>query len=348
MDPIDITATGSSENPKGSKHTEKLESVRYQGFDKEVYDYTDGNGEKWFQQVVAERMLGVRTRQFDLYCLCGPVAKSRFLETGSNGETILNELLKNGILEEINSREIRLKENLDQNKNKIRGIAGDSFDQILNLLQLSQNEAVEKRRIPTGHYSYNFIKESDIFRIAKAKGKTIRLPLKDIPTTDANEKTLSRTDLTNIIDEELKQRAPNVIKEYTDRIKTLETTNTTLTSEIVGLVKEKSSLIDKTSLLEREKIEAVNKKQIRDFWVMVLIAVLVIGGGVAGYFIYTTNSDNDRLYSERKQDKSTIINISTDDSIQKSKVKDLEDENDTLKKLIPVTGNVEVNAVKKD
>lgn len=69
---------------------------------------------------------------------------------------------------------------------------------------------------------------------------------------------------------------------------------------------------------------------------------------MAGYFIYTTNSDNDRLYSERKQDKSTIINISTDDSIQKSKVKDLEDENDTLKKLIPVTGNVEVNAVKKD
>jgi len=348
MDTIDVNATGTSQNTDDSKHPEKLESVRYQGFDKEVYDYTDEKGEKWFQQVVAERMLGVRTRQFDLYCLCGPVSKSKFLEVGSNGEVILNELLKDGVLEEINSREIRLKENLDQNKGKVKRIAGDSFDQILNLLQLSQKEAVEKKRIPTGHYSYNFIKESDIFRIAKAKGKTIRLPLKDIPTTDANEKTLSRTDLTNIIDEEIKQRAPGVIKEYTDRIKTLETTNTNLTSELVTLVKEKSSLIDKTSVLEKEKNEVLNKKRKRDLWIIALGVILVIGGGAAGYFVYTTNSDNDRLYADRKQDKLTIVTINTDDLNQRTKVTDLQDELETVKKLIPTTQNAEINAVKKD
>ncbi len=334
MDPIIVDGKGTSEKIHETKNTDKLEPVKYQGFDKEVYEFVDSGGEKWFQQVAAERMLGVRTRQFDLYCLCGPVLKSKFTEISSNGDAILSQLTIDGILEEINSREVRLRENLDQNKAKIQEITGDNFDPIWSILQQSQSEAVEKRRIHTGHYSYNFIKESDIFRIAKAKGKTIRLPLKDIPTTDDKEKIFSKTDLTTIIDQEINQRAPEIFKGYTDRITILETTNTNLNSEVIKLSKE--------------KFEVLDKKRIWKFWAMVLGTILVIGGGVATVFIYTTNKDNDRLYDERNGMAKMITSLNAENSNLNIKTKMQGDEIEILKKQVPVTQNPAINVGKKD
>ncbi len=82
----------------------------------------------------------------------GAVAKLKFSEVGSNGEKILNELLQNGILEEAFSTEVRLKTNLDQNKDKIREIAGSDSAKILDILQQAQSitfEKIFKEKLPS-------------------------------------------------------------------------------------------------------------------------------------------------------------------------------------------------------
>jgi hypothetical protein len=337
MGPIDVEGKSASTNQKEHSNTETLESLNYAGFDKEVYKHTDANGEVWIQQVVAERMLNVRTRQFDLYCLCGSVPKSRFEEIVPNGVTILNDLLKEGILEEINSKEVRLKGDLNKDKSLIQDISKNDFEEIMKILQRSQNEAVEKKRVHTGHYSFNFIKESDIYRIAESKGKVVRVLLQDLATTDPNKKTLSTGDLSKIIDKEVEQKGGMVLQEYRNLINELNTSNTNLNSEVINLSKDKNKLVE-------EKYQILDKKRKWQISTILCSVALVIGGGV----LYSTNKDNDRLYDVKKNLTGTIISLNAENSNLNVKTKMQGDEIEILKKQIPVTQNTEINAVKKD
>jgi hypothetical protein len=67
----------------------------------------------------------------------GSVAKSKFSEIGSNGGTILNQLIKDAILEEISPTEVRLKQNISLKESDIRKIARSDFDKIWAILQQS-------------------------------------------------------------------------------------------------------------------------------------------------------------------------------------------------------------------
>jgi len=69
----------------------------------------------------------------------GNIAKSKFIEicTYGNGSMILDELIKSDILEEVSPTEVRLKVNLDQNKDMIKDIAGDNFDEVWGILHQS-------------------------------------------------------------------------------------------------------------------------------------------------------------------------------------------------------------------
>jgi hypothetical protein len=78
------------------------------------------------------------------------ITKRHFSKIGSNGTSILNKLIKNDILENISSRAVRIKGNLDETKNKIREIAGNDFDKVLAILQgslsgrtIEENEEIE-------------------------------------------------------------------------------------------------------------------------------------------------------------------------------------------------------------
>ncbi|MCX5714621.1 MAG: (d)CMP kinase, partial [Candidatus Omnitrophica bacterium] len=75
----------------------------------------------------------------------GVVAKSKFSEVSSNGEAILSELIKNGILEEVSSAEVRLKPNTDLKEDAIRGIAKGDFDKIWAILQQAHQELGKSR-----------------------------------------------------------------------------------------------------------------------------------------------------------------------------------------------------------
>jgi hypothetical protein len=68
----------------------------------------------------------------------GTIAKSNFNEIGSNGMIILNELLKNDIVEEIADKKVSLKVNLIHKENKVREIAKEDFDKTWELLLHSQ------------------------------------------------------------------------------------------------------------------------------------------------------------------------------------------------------------------
>jgi len=272
MDPIEAEVTKNGNSPQEGPKDAKLESIKYKDIGL-AYEFLDHTGEKWFQQVVGEHMLGVRTKQFDRYC------------------------------EEMEPK-------------------------------------VEKRRVKTRHYSYNFIKELDIFRIAEAKGKAIRIPLKDLPTTDTNQKVFSKTDFDSMAETIIQDKAVAIFKEYNDRMRSLETTNTSLSSEVVNLAKEKTQLIE-------EKFNIINKKRIWKISTILCGAFLVIGGGVAAVVILNLNKDNDQLFNE-SLNKSKIINTKVAElNSLNDKIKNQEIE--YLKSRIPGSPNqVTVNATKKD
>ncbi|MBF0572107.1 MAG: hypothetical protein HQL12_09615 [Candidatus Omnitrophica bacterium] len=70
-----------------------------------------------------------------------PIAKRNFSKVGSNGNAILSELIKRGILEEVFS-EARLKSKLDQNKVRwLQEIAGIDFNRISDILLKSKTIA---------------------------------------------------------------------------------------------------------------------------------------------------------------------------------------------------------------
>ncbi len=189
---------------------------------------------------------------------------------------------------------------------------------------------VEKRRIKTKRYSYNFIKESDVHRIAETFNKVIRIPVKDLPRTDENAKIFSKTDLGSIVEGEVSHRGMAVFNEYKVIIKDLTAKNETLHTEVNSLVKEKYTILSK---LKNWRITA---------------AILLIGGGVAAAFVYSTNKDNDRLYDEKRQAAVTITSLNAENSNLSLKTKMQDDEIEILKKQVPVIQNAEINAVKKD
>ena len=236
---------------------------------------------------------------------------------------------------------------------------------------------VIKRREQTSRYSYNFVKESDIHRIAQAKGKVLRMPLQDITTTDSNEKIFSKTDLEAGYKKAVNELAIAEFKNYDLRIHDLETKNDHLNTEVNRLTIEKAEIIESKSkeilqiagekqeiidkkivennLLaqkaekeEREKIAALNKKRNS------IILVMVIGVVAAAYG-FITYRDNDRLYDEKKNLNNQMAalhegfsKINSENSNLKLKTKMQDDEIEILKKQVPVTQNAEINAVKKD
>ena len=193
---------------------------------------------------------------------------------------------------------------------------------------------VEKRRIKTKRYSYNFIKESDVHRMAKAFNKVVRIPIKDIPRTDENEKIFSKTDVGSMVEGEVNHRGMAIFNEYKEIIKNLESRNETLHTEVNSLVKEKYTVLSK---LKNWQITAV-----------IVMVILVAGGGVAAYFVYTTNKDNDRLYDEKRQASAIITTLNAENSNLNLKTKMEDDEIEILKKQVPAIQNTEINTVKKD
>lgn len=322
MEPIDIESSGSSEQNADLLNDQKVELVKYLGIEKEYPEYTI-NGEKWIQHVVAEHMLRVGPKQFERYC------------------------------------------------------ADPVFD-----------PKIEKRRIQTPHYSYIFVKESDVNRISSVKGRALRIPLKDIPSTDPNKKIFSKTDVESMAKTVVNEQALAIFKNYDLRIHDLETKNEHLNTEVNRLTIEKSEIIEtkskeisqlieeksqiieskskeisqiaaeKHEILEKktaelnqvvlEKSNALNKKRTRELWIMAMGAILVIGGGVASIFIYTTNKDNDRLYDEKKHAVAIITTLNEENSNLNLKTKMQDDEIEILKKQGLVSQNAEINAVKKD
>jgi len=236
---------------------------------------------------------------------------------------------------------------------------------------------VDKRRVQTSRYSYNFVKESDIHKIAKAKNKILRMPLIDIPTTDNKEKIFSKTDVETMAEKVVNEQALAVFKNYDLRIHDLEAKNDHLNTEVNRLTIEKAEIIEskskeilqiagekqgiidqkaaEISLLakkaeeeKRAKDAALNKKRAS------IIFAVVVGVAAAAYG-FMTYKDNDRLYDEKKNLNNQMATlhegyskISAENSNLKLKTKMQDDEIDILKKQVPVTQNAEINAVKKD
>ena len=65
------------------------------------------------------------------------IAKLKITEIIPNGNAVLNELIKNDVLENISNTEVRLKPNLEQKKNLVQKITKDKFDDIWIILQQS-------------------------------------------------------------------------------------------------------------------------------------------------------------------------------------------------------------------
>lgn len=135
--------------------------------------------------------------------------------------------------------------------------------------------------------------------------------------------------------------ATGYLKKQDEKINSLEAKTEALEIKKEELSKELMNEKEEKSNL---KIKSNNLK----FYLIIAAIAIAVGGGVAAYFVISTNNDNDRLYEARKQDKSTIIDLNMDDSNQKVKVKDLQDQVDFFKKTIPTVQNEEINAVKKD
>jgi hypothetical protein len=81
------------------------------------------------------------TKPLPKYFEKGTVEKTKISKVGLNGDVILSELIKNGVLEDVSSTEVRLKGNLDKNEDKVREIAKDDFDKIWDILQQSQKSS---------------------------------------------------------------------------------------------------------------------------------------------------------------------------------------------------------------
>ena len=65
------------------------------------------------------------------------VPKIDFYVVSPDGEKILNELIKNDVLESVSETEVKLKDRSVGIKDKIRAIAGDNFEKIIKILGLS-------------------------------------------------------------------------------------------------------------------------------------------------------------------------------------------------------------------
>jgi len=66
------------------------------------------------------------------------LAKMKFFVVGPDGTTILNELIKSGILEEVSPIEVRLKPDIELKQDTVREIAKGDFDEIWAILQQFQ------------------------------------------------------------------------------------------------------------------------------------------------------------------------------------------------------------------
>ena len=64
------------------------------------------------------------------------VSKREFYSVTPDGSKILNDLIKNDVLEDISATDVKLKDHSSDIKDKIRAIAGDNFDRIINILGL--------------------------------------------------------------------------------------------------------------------------------------------------------------------------------------------------------------------
>jgi len=78
----------------------------------------------------------------------GIVPKFKFSEAGSGGDAILGELIKEGILDDVSSTEVRIKVHLNNNQDRIKEIAKDDFSKICSILEQSLYSIWEE--VPTG------------------------------------------------------------------------------------------------------------------------------------------------------------------------------------------------------
>ena len=77
----------------------------------------------------------------------GTVTKAKFSEATSNGDKILNELIKNKVVKDITSTEVRVNPNLDKKENLVRQIAKNDFDKVWGVLQQYREAAIKQRRL---------------------------------------------------------------------------------------------------------------------------------------------------------------------------------------------------------
>ena len=83
----------------------------------------------------------------------GIVAKQKFSEVDSNGTAILDALIKKGVLEEVNSNNVRLKRNADGSVTRPSEIAGSNFDAIWGSLQQAPLDVIGKPRFGAWYVS---------------------------------------------------------------------------------------------------------------------------------------------------------------------------------------------------
>jgi len=114
-----------------------------------------------------EPMLGVINQGQELHKNClscfqrWNVAKRLFSEVGSNGDTILTELINKGILKNVSSTEVSFNDHYDNHIDTIKEIAGSDSDKILNLFQQAQQvppgpEAWICKAHVTWRYTYRY------------------------------------------------------------------------------------------------------------------------------------------------------------------------------------------------
>ena len=66
--------------------------------------------------------------------------KREFYSVTPDGPKILNDLIKNDVLEDISETDVKLKNHSTDIKDKIRVIAGENFERILAILGLSDDQ----------------------------------------------------------------------------------------------------------------------------------------------------------------------------------------------------------------
>ena len=101
----------------------------------------------------------------------GIVPKFKFSEAGSGGDAILGELIKEGILDDVSSTEVRIKVHLNNNQDRIKEIAKDDFSKICSILEQSLYSIWEE--VPTGEVylsnAYNIMQKVPNFLILTTK-----------------------------------------------------------------------------------------------------------------------------------------------------------------------------------